>query len=140
MKKTASAVDAAILNNTQRAALAALEKQADNLLILRVTELTSYADYFIICTGRSTQHVSAIADEIEQNMKDGGVRALGIEGRSDAHWILMDYGDFLIHVFEPETREYYNLEGLWLDAPRVAVPTELSAPREAKALAAVAGR
>ncbi len=98
---------------------AALGKKAEGLVVLDVRGLTSIADAFVICSGRSNRQVSAIADHIERFLKKKGVRPLGVEGKGDGHWVLMDYGNVIIHVFYSETRNFYDLEGLWVDAKRI---------------------
>ena len=99
--------------------LAVLEKKAEDVLILDVRELTSIADCFILCSGRSNRQVSAIADHIERFLKKNKIRPISVDGKNEGHWVLMDYGDILIHVFFDETRRFYDLEGLWSDARRV---------------------
>jgi ribosome-associated protein len=98
---------------------AALEKKAEGLVVLDVRGLTSIADAFVICSGRSNRQVSAIADHIERFLKNKGVRPLGVEGKGAGHWVLMDYGHVIIHVFYSETRSFYDLEGLWVDAKKI---------------------
>jgi len=98
---------------------AVLGKKADAVVALNVRGLTSIADTFIICSGRSHRQVSAIADHVERFLKDNGIRPLSVEGRKEGHWVLMDYGDVIIHVFYEETRSFYDLEGLWVDAQRI---------------------
>lgn len=98
---------------------AALGKKAEGLVVLDVRGLTSIADAFVICSGRSNRQVSAIADHIERFLKNKGVRPLGVEGKGDGHWVLMDYGNVIIHVFYSETRRFYDLEGLWVDAKKI---------------------
>lgn len=98
----------------------AAEKKAENTLILRMGELTSFTDYFVICSGTSTTHVKTIADYIVEEMKKKGARPSGSEGLANALWVLLDYGDVVVHIFESGTRAFYALEKLWLDAPRVA--------------------
>lgn len=98
---------------------AALGKKAESLVVLDVRGLTSIADAFIICSGRSNRQVSAVADHIERFLKNEGIRPLSVEGRKEGHWVLMDYGHVIIHVFYTETRSFYDLEGLWVDAKRV---------------------
>lgn len=105
----------------RKAAHAALTKKAVDLVVLDLGGLTIIADFFIICSGESTTQVRAIADHIEREFADSGVRPRGIEGLDYGHWVLVDYGDIIVHVFEKETREYYALEKLWMDAPLVAV-------------------
>jgi ribosome-associated protein len=80
-----------------------------------------YADYFVICSGESTQQVKTISENIEHGLKQHKIKPLGVEGRGPGRWVLMDYNDVIVHVFERETREYYMLEKLWLDAPRIPV-------------------
>ncbi len=98
---------------------AALARKAEDVIVLDVGGLTSVADVFIICSGRSSRQVSAIADHIERFLKDRKIKPLSIEGKSDGQWVLMDYGDVIIHVFYEETRRFYDLEGLWVDAKRI---------------------
>jgi ribosome-associated protein len=98
---------------------AALGKKAQALVVLDVRGLTSIADAFIICSGRSNRQVSAVADHIERYLRNEGIRPLSVEGRKEGHWVLMDYGHVIIHVFYAETRSFYDLEGLWVDAKRL---------------------
>jgi len=102
-----------------KAAEAALQKKAQNLVVLELIGLTVIADYFVICSGESTTQVRAIADFIEHELMLQGVRPIGKEGFNYGHWILLDYGDVIIHVFERETRDYYSLEKLWMDAKTI---------------------
>jgi ribosome-associated protein len=106
----------------QRAARAALDKKALDLVVLDVRAVSSVADYFLICSGRSTTHVDTIAEAIRLELKAEGSQPLHAEGMPDSGWLLLDYGDVLVHVFLEETRIYYALERLWGDAP--AVPVE----------------
>ena len=92
---------------------AALDKKALDLVVIDVAEICSFTDNFIICTGTSSRHNQTIADGIEEHLKDMGVRSLHIEGRTEGEWILMDYFDFVIHIFTAKTREFYDLERLW---------------------------
>jgi ribosome-associated protein len=101
---------------------AALERKAYDLTVLHTGDLTSVADYFVICSGRSDRQVQAIADAVEARLRRDGTRPLAIEGRDLSHWVLLDYGDVLVHVFHPPTREFYDLERLWSRAPRVSLP------------------
>ena len=98
---------------------AVLGKKALDVVILNVGGLTSLADTFIICSGRSNRQVSAIADYIRTDLKKQGVAPLSVEGLQEGHWVLMDYGDIVIHVFYDDVRRFYDLEGLWSDAPRI---------------------
>ena len=93
--------------------------KASDIVILDVRGLASFADTFIICSGRSHRQVAAIADFVESTLRDAGIRASGIEGLKDGHWVLMDYGDVIIHIFYEPVRQFYDLEGLWADAKRI---------------------
>jgi ribosome-associated protein len=104
-----------------RAARAALDKKAENVVVLELTGLTIIADYFIICSAHSVTQVKAIAENIEQEFLKKGIKPLGIEGLDYSHWVLLDYGEVIVHVFEKETRAYYDLERLWMDAKIIAV-------------------
>ena len=96
-----------------------LSKKVKDPVILDVSKLTSYADTFIICSGRSNRQVSAIADHVQQTLKQQGIRPISVDGKKEGHWILMDYGDIIIHIFYDSVRRFYDLEGLWVDAPRL---------------------
>jgi ribosome-associated protein len=100
----------------------ALEKKAYDLVLLEVGELTSLADYFLLCTGRSDTQVQAIAQGIEENMKRLGMRLLALEGYGRGQWVVMDFGDVIVHIFYEPVREFYDLERLWSQAPRVTLP------------------
>lgn len=97
----------------------ASDKKGNDILMLRTAELTSMADFFVICSGRSDRQVSALSNAIVDELRDDGIRPLGIEGRSSSRWILLDYGSVIVHVFAPEEREYYGLERLWGKAVQV---------------------
>jgi ribosome-associated protein len=101
---------------------AVLGRKAFDVVVLDVGELTSLADTFIICSGRSNRQVTAIADYIRSDLKKKGVKPLSIEGLKEGHWVLMDYGSVVIHVFYDPVRNFYDLEGLWADAPRISMP------------------
>jgi ribosome-associated protein len=98
---------------------AVLRMKALNVVVLDLHGLTSFADTFIVCSGRSHRQVSAIAESVQQDLKAKGIKPLGIEGLREGHWVLMDYGDVLIHVFYEPVRIFFDLEGLWSDAKRV---------------------
>ena len=102
---------------------AVLGKKAINVVALDVAELTSYADVFIICSGSSNRQVSAIADFIQTDLKKHKIKPLSVEGTQDGHWVLLDYGHVIIHVFYEPVRQLYDLEGLWIDARRITTPT-----------------
>ena len=99
-----------------KAAEAALSKKAIDVTILDLSGLTVIADYFVICSGDSTTHVKAISRFIEEELAKKHQKLLSSEGVAYSHWILLDYGDVIVHIFEKETRAYYNLEKLWMDA------------------------
>ena len=109
---------------------AILGKKAINVVVLDVANLTSYADIFIICSGRSNRQVSAIADFIQTELKNHKIMPLGVEGTKDGHWVLLDYGHVIIHVFYEPIREFYDLEGLWSDAKRIMTPSLKKASRK----------
>ncbi len=100
---------------------ASLKRKAKNLTILNLKELSSFADYFIICSGTSDRQVQSIAASIRENLKEYGIIPLGIEGESLGKWVLMDYEDVIIHVFYEPIREFYDIERLWPDVPRMEV-------------------
>ena len=97
----------------------ASDKKGNDILLLRTAELTSMADFFVICSGRSDRQVSALSNAIVDELRDDGIRPLGIEGRSSSRWVLLDYGTVIVHVFAPEERQYYGLERLWAKATQV---------------------
>ena len=94
------------------------KKKAIDIIGIETKELTVMSDYFVIASGTSNTHVRALADEVDDEMKKPGVEVDHIEGRATG-WILLDYNDVLVHVFQPESRQYYNIERLWNDAARV---------------------
>lgn len=101
---------------------AALEKKGLEPVLLDVRGLSSYTDYILLLSGRSDRHVQAVADAVAETLKKQlGLQPLGIEGKRDGHWTLLDFGDVVVHVFYHPVREFYDLEGLWIDAPRVPI-------------------
>jgi ribosome-associated protein len=105
-------------------AQAALEKKAFDITIVELKKASSLTDYFLICSGRSDRQVQAIAQSIEEKMGEQGIRPLGEEGMREGRWVLMDYDDVVIHIFYDQVRRYYDLEGLWIEAPRINPPEE----------------
>jgi ribosome-associated protein len=101
---------------------AVLGRKALDVVMMDVGSLTSLADTFIICSGRSNRQVTAIAEYIRADLKKKGLVPLSIEGLKEGHWVLMDYGNVVIHVFYDPVRNFYDLEGLWADAPRISTP------------------
>jgi len=99
---------------------AALEKKAEDLVVLDLRTAASFTEYFVIMTGMNPRQTAALAESIERELKTRNVRPLGLEGASRGEWILMDYGWFIVHIFSPAARDYYALEKLWSDAPRLS--------------------
>lgn len=110
--------------NLVLATRAAREKKAANLTVLDLREVTSFADYFLICSGNSTRQVQAIADAVLEKLREAGTRPLHVEGYEVAEWTLIDFGDLIVHVFGERAREFYDLERLWRDAKRLEIPNE----------------
>ncbi len=109
-------------------AVAAIDKKAVGLEILDVAGRVDYADYLVIMTGRSDRHAQALAQGIEEALSKKGVRPIAVEGLPHGTWVLMDFGDVVVHVFLDDTRQLYDIEGLWLDAQRLPVPAEGPGP------------
>jgi ribosome-associated protein len=107
------------LEIARKAVEAASEKQANNIVLLDVSEQCGFADYFVICNGESGRQTRSIGDDIEKTLKKEGVLPHHYEGSSDSGWLLLDYGDVIIHVFGAEERGYYDLDGLWEKAKTV---------------------
>jgi ribosome-associated protein len=95
------------------------ERKAVDPILFEVGKMTDLTDYFIIAGGNSSRQVQAISQHVARRMREEGCRPLGVEGEQEGHWVLMDYGDVIIHIFYQPVREFYDLEGLWIDAPRV---------------------
>jgi ribosome-associated protein len=104
----------------------ALEKKACDLVLMEVRELSSIADYFIICSGRSDRQVQSIAQGIDENLHRAGISPMSIEGMNRGHWVLMDFSDVIVHIFYQPVRDFYDLDGLWGHAPRVELPEPYS--------------
>jgi ribosome-associated protein len=104
------------LPHVRRAAAAALSKKATDIVALDLTDLEGVSDFFLICSASSEVQVKAIAEAIEEKLRDHGVRPWHIEGLEGRHWVLLDYVEFVVHVFHEKTREYYMLDRLWGDA------------------------
>jgi ribosome-associated protein len=107
------------LQSLRLAVEAALDKKAFHVVGLDVAEITSFADSFLLCSAASDRQVGAIVDAVEKRLKGAGRRPLHAEGKSRSDWVLLDYGDFIVHVFTEEKRSYYALDSLWGDAPRL---------------------
>ena len=104
---------------------AALDKKAVDLVVVDVAELTSIADFLVICSGRSDRQVQSIAQAIEEALEEAGTRPISVEGMRRGQWVLLDYGDVIVHVFYEPVREFYDLERLWEHASRVQLPEPL---------------
>lgn len=105
----------------ERAAQAALEKNATDLVMLDLGAVTSFTGYFLLCTGQSTRQVKAISDSVEEQLSGQGWSPAHVEGYKNAEWVLLDFVDFVVHVFSPAARQYYDLERLWRRAARLPV-------------------
>jgi ribosome-associated protein len=103
----------------KEAAAAALDKKAFQLVVLDLSQLTSFTDSFMICSAAGERQLGAIANEVEERLRAVGRRPLHVEGAGQSEWVLLDYGDFIVHLFTEERRTYYALEALWGDAPRL---------------------
>lgn len=95
------------------------ERKAIDPVLFEVGKLSSITDFFLVASGNSSRQVQAISRHISQRMREEGFRPYGIEGVQEGHWVLMDYGDVVIHIFYQPVREFYDLEGLWIEAPRI---------------------
>ena len=104
------------------AAKAALEKKAEGVVVLDLRDVSGYADFLVIGSGTSDRHLESVAEGVEKTLKDAGHRVIGSEGHRGGRWVLLDFGDVVVHVFHHEERAHYDLEGLWADVPRVEVP------------------
>ena len=114
------------LNSRERAikcAAFALEKKALDVKVLEIKKLSSIADYLVLASGRSDKQTQAIADSVKEGLKQYG-KALNIEGMTEGRWVIIDYGDIIVHVFQEEVRRYYNLDELWGNAPLLEIPVE----------------
>ena len=100
---------------------AALVKKAEDLIILDVRDLSSFTDYFVIMSGRSTRHVQGLAEAVDEELRSKRLSTANTEGMREGVWVLLDYDDVVVHIFYRETRMFYDLEGLWHGAPRVEI-------------------
>ena len=127
-RATSQATIAEVLDERVAAALhAAGEKKALEPVVLDLREIASFTDYFVIVSGANERQVQAISDEVYETLKKAGHAAARVEGYKTAEWILLDYGDFVVHVFEQKARQFYDLERLWRESKRVELPAEFSA-------------
>jgi ribosome-associated protein len=117
--KTVSPPAIEIPDTVRRAAEAVLDKKGMELKVLYVREVSDFADFFLICSGQTDRQVQAIARGVEQRLADEGLKPLHAEGLPQGKWVLLDYGDLIVHVFDEERRGFYRLDRLWADAPRL---------------------
>ena len=110
-------VDEDALTLARRIVDLAADKKASDIVLLEIRELTTLADYFVICSGQSERQLGAIVDGIVEGLRDEGTRPIGREGSANAHWLLIDFGAVIVHVMAPPERDFYQLERLWADAP-----------------------
>ncbi|MEO8257399.1 MAG: ribosome silencing factor [Acidobacteriota bacterium] len=111
-----------IPSQIQRAIASADDKKADDIVLLDLRQAAGFADYFLICSGGNPRQTRAIADAVMEALAADGARPAHVEGYQGAEWILLDYFDFIVHIFGPETRLFYSLERLWGNAERVEIP------------------
>ena len=104
---------------------AAANKKAEQMKILDLRNVSSFTDYFVVCSGHSDKQVKAIADSIVIELKEDGFMPISVEGYGDGRWVVVDFGDVVIHVFMDALRDYYDIEQLWHDARKVPIPAEL---------------
>ena len=123
-KKTATAGRRRLAADVARVVRAALEKKASDVVVLDLRSTPAFTDHFVLCSGQNPRQVKAIADAIEEAMRAAKIRPSHIEGYDRAEWILMDFFSFIVHVFSPQTREFYSLERLWGDAERIEISDE----------------
>ena len=127
VRSTAQAASSEGLDERVLAALhAASEKKALEPVVLDLREIASFTDYFVIVSGANERQVQAISDEVYESLKKSGHAAARVEGYKTAEWILLDYGDFVVHVFEQKARKFYDLERLWRESKRIDVPAEFN--------------
>ena len=112
--RSEAAVDRAVL-----CARVAEDNKARDIVVLDMRGITPLYDFFVLCTGGSRRQIHTVAEEVDAAMHEAGDHRLGIEGYEASKWVVQDYGDLVVHVFDPETRQYYGLEDLWADAPRL---------------------
>ena len=114
-RERAIALDAE--RTARRAAQAALEKKAEDLVLVDLRGKATYADFLVICSGTNERQLEAVAEAVERSLHEAGQRLIGSEGARGGKWVLLDFGDVVVHVFHEQERAYYDLEGLWSDAP-----------------------
>ncbi|MGZ6142896.1 MAG: ribosome silencing factor [Myxococcales bacterium] len=121
MPSTAIRIDEDSRRTAVAAARAAQEKKAEEVVVLDLRGVSGYTDFLVIGSGTSDRQIEAIADSVEKELKAQGHRVVGSEGQRGGRWVLLDFGDVVVHVFHRDERAHYDLEGLWADAPRIEV-------------------
>ncbi|MBL8603127.1 MAG: ribosome silencing factor [Myxococcales bacterium] len=114
-------------------ALLGLEKKAERVEVIDLAEKVDYADFIVLMSGRSDRQVQAIANGVTDGLRERGVRPVGVEGLTQGHWVVVDLADVIVHVFIEEARQYYDIEGLWMDARRVPYEGAVLPPMRVKA-------
>jgi ribosome-associated protein len=117
--RSESTLPTAVLDRAFLCARVAADNKARDILVLDMQGITPLYDYFVIATGTSRRQIHTLAEEIDATLHGLGEARLGIEGYESSRWVVQDYGDIVVHLFDPETRAYYGLEDLWADAPRL---------------------
>jgi len=123
-RRTTTTTRKRLTGEVAKAVRAALDKKAVDVVVLDLRHTPAFTDFFVLCSGHNQRQVKAIADAVEEALKAAKVRPAHVEGHDRAEWILMDYFSFIVHVFSPQTREFYSLERLWGDAERIEVSDE----------------
>lgn len=123
---TATTASAELDERVMTAMRAAVEKKAIDLVVLDLREIASFTDFFVIVSGSNERQVQAISDEVSETLKKEGSPAARVEGYKTAEWVLLDYGDFVVHVFDDKARKFYDLERLWRESKRVTLPSEFA--------------
>lgn len=123
-KMSKEIVELPSLELAQLLSQAALDKKAENVVILDVKDISSFTDYFVIMSGRSTRHVQGLADAVDSAVSKKRIKDGNTEGLQEGLWVLLDYADVVVHIFYKDVRDFYDLEGLWHDAPRIEVSEE----------------
>jgi ribosome silencing factor RsfS/YbeB/iojap len=119
------------ISKAQAIATAALDRKAENVIALDTREVVSFADTFIFATGRSDRQVRAIADGVRETLREHGEKPIGVEGYHEGRWVLIDVGDVIVHIFQPDVRAHYDLERLWNEAGRIEIessPVKIAQP------------
>jgi ribosome-associated protein len=115
-------------NRALLCAKAVIDKSAENIKIFNLTGRSGFTDYFVICSGSSDRKVQAISDSVSELMESSGATLVSTEGYTEGRWVLMDFGDVVVHIFLDALRDYYDLDRLWADAPQVKIPPQYYAP------------